>query len=233
MAAAIVGTRRGVGRAKCEARIARREMVGAARKEAAERFQKEQEQVAKLMAQYDTNKSGFLEPDQITKMLRDYTFNLTGRSSKPTQAELDCLLTLCDKAGDGRISTTELTGALQTWFAYVEKAEETSALLQKHDLTKSGKINEGELKPLLIELNEGADVPDDVLTWVWQQADLTGDGALTKFELTRAIAAWYVWLPEDQPGGKPGLIAGSIDKKDMPEKPAPQPQPQSACCTVS
>lgn len=226
--AAIGGVKRGVAKARREANIRQREDMANNRREAAKRYAKETEVVRRLMEAYDTDKSGYLEPEDIAKMLTDQTFSLIGHSEKPTKDELDCLISLCDREGNGKISCKEVLGATTTWCAYMEKGGETSALLQKHDLNGSGKINHGELRPLLTELNEGKDVPDDVLKWVWQQADLTGDGSLGQFELTRAIAAWYVWLPEEQPGGSPGMIAGQMDKKAMPEQ-----KPQSACCVVS
>eukprot|EP00747_Dinoflagellata_sp_TGD_P167390 gnl/TRDRNA2_/TRDRNA2_191730_c0_seq1.p1 gnl/TRDRNA2_/TRDRNA2_191730_c0~~gnl/TRDRNA2_/TRDRNA2_191730_c0_seq1.p1 ORF type:complete len:245 (+),score=41.56 gnl/TRDRNA2_/TRDRNA2_191730_c0_seq1:33-737(+) len=229
--AAIHGTRRGVERARREARIKRREELTQDRKEATARYRKETEMVTKLMETYDTNKSDVLEADQVSEMLKGYTFHLKGHNEHPTKDEVDCLLALCDKTGNGAIDRKELTNALVTWFAYVEKGDETRTLLQKHDLTKTGKINEGELKPLLVELNGGQDVPDDVLDWVWKQADLTGDGTLNQFELTRAIAAWYVWLPEDQPGGDTaGALGDDFRLSTMPQQ--FRKSATSACCTL-
>lgn len=202
-----------------------------ARREAAALYEKQKGVVAKLMKTYDVSNTGFLETSEIMEMLTGCNLELTGRPEKPTEQEVECLLALCDKEGDGRISQAEVLDATKTWCHYLHKGEETKVLLQKHDLSRSGKINQGELKPLLLELNEGTDVPDDVVQWVWSQADLTGDGSLTLFELTRAIAAWYVWLPEEQPGGAPGMLVADIDKNAMPEQ--PPPQPQSSCCTVS
>jgi len=232
--AAIGGVKRGVAKARKNANIRVREDMAQNRRAAAQRYAKETEVVKKLMEAYDKDKSGFWEPDDIKQMLTDQTFSI-GQSKigrvglTPTKDELDCLISLCDREHNGKISCEEVLGATTTWCAYMEKGAETHALLQKHDLSGTGKINHGELRPLLAELNDGSDVPDDVLKWVWEQADLIGDGCLGQFELTRAIAAWYVWLPEEQPGGSPGMIAGQMDRKAMPEqKPA-----QSACCVVS
>jgi len=227
--AAIGGAKRGRAIGQAKADIKRREACAKARRDAEERYRKEAEMVNKVMEAYDKDKSDDLDPDQITEMLVDYSFKLKGHTEKPTKDEVDSLLTLCDRTGNGKIAKKELMGVLTTWFAYIEKGDETRSLLEKHDLSKTGKINHGELAPLLKELNDGQEVPDDVLKWIWMQADLTGDGSLSAFELTRAVAAWYVWLPEDQPGGKPGMLAGQMDKEAMPEK---QQRVTSACCTV-
>lgn len=221
--AAIGGAKRGIARAKHEALIKQREQLCSLRRETAARYAKEGKVVSDLMDRYDTNKSGALEQEQVAEMLGDYTLNLKGHHEKPTKLEVDCLLNLVDKSGDGKVAREEVLSALSTWFAYIEKSDETAALLQKHDLSRTGKINHGELRPLLVELNEGRDIPDDVLQWVWQQADLTGDGSLGQFELTRAIAAWYVWMPEEEADG---ALTAKIDHASMPERP-------STCCAVS
>eukprot|EP00747_Dinoflagellata_sp_TGD_P183749 gnl/TRDRNA2_/TRDRNA2_38871_c0_seq1.p1 gnl/TRDRNA2_/TRDRNA2_38871_c0~~gnl/TRDRNA2_/TRDRNA2_38871_c0_seq1.p1 ORF type:complete len:235 (+),score=47.10 gnl/TRDRNA2_/TRDRNA2_38871_c0_seq1:48-752(+) len=228
-AAAAGGARRGREAAMQEFGRLEHEEIAKMRKEAVARYEKEKGLIAELMEGYDKDKNGFLMPDEIGQMLADCTLELVGHSEKPTKEEVDCLLWLCDKNSDGRIAAREVLNVTNTWCFHLEKGDETRALLQKYDLSRTGKINHGELRPLLVGLNEGNDVPDDVLKWVWRQADMTGDGTLCQFELTRAIAAWYVWVPEEQPGGKPGMIAGNMDEETMPERPEPQ---KSAICSV-
>merc|ERR1712113_369140 len=104
------------------------------------RYEEDKETVTNIMNAYDKNKTDHLEPDQVMDMLHDYSLTLKGHTEKPTEDEVGCLIALCDKAGDGRISKKELMGALVTWFAYIEKGKETLALLEKHDLSKTGKI---------------------------------------------------------------------------------------------
>lgn len=228
-AAAIAGSRRGREKAKKETEIRQREEMTKIRRETAERYQKESAAVAHLMDSYDLNNTGLLEQDEIIKMLTDYNFHFRNRSETPSQEELGTLLTLCETEVDGKISKDELISAVNTWQCYLEKSDETRVLLEKYDISRTGQINTGELGPLLMELNDGLAVPDDVLRWVWEQADVSGDGALNHMELMRAIAAWYVWLPEEQPGGKPGMIGGGLDRTSMPPQQTPA---SSACCVV-
>merc|ERR1719235_3037637 len=227
--AAIKGVKKGVTNAKATARFQKREEFSKLRRQTAKRYEAQKQVIIGLMQKYDKDQSGKLCEEEIITMLNDYQFDLLGKpKTAPTKEEVAALILLCDKDHDDRISGQEVLDSLSTWLAYIEKGEETVALLKKHDVNLSGTIDKKELRPLLSELNDGNGVPDDVVAWIWSQADLNGDRTLCQMELTRAIAAWYVWLPEDQEGNM-GMLKDGINTEKMPE----QRQPQSQCCVVS
>merc|ERR1719174_1269857 len=58
----------------------------------------------KVIAQYDTNKSGKLERDQVIKLLTDMDGS-TPAGTAPTDDQIDFLLKIADKQSDGAIET--------------------------------------------------------------------------------------------------------------------------------
>lgn len=230
MAAAATGARVGRQRAQREAAIKSRERFCKSREESLKRYEEEVKTIAKMLDLYDADQSRTLNQAEVSKMLGDYRAEALGKKEPPTEEEVECLVSLVDQNKDGRIEKREILNCLKTWFAYLEKKDGVMEMLKKFDLSRTGKINHGELRPLLQELNDGEEIPDDVLAWVWKQGDITGDGALSAVELTRAIASWYVWVPEEQPGGKPGMLAGNLDKSSMPAQ--PEPKKKSSICGV-
>lgn len=227
--AAMGGVRRGKLRGRKEAALEnfkKREKLGEERKKQELIYEAEQKNVEAIMKAHDTDQSGFIEKNELFKLLGDLNLSKLGRNETPTEDDLQCLICLCDEDADGRISKTEVADACRTWFAYMQHAEKTRAALEKFDLSGTGKINHGELRPLLMEMNSGEDIPDEVLKWIWQQADLTGDGSLSPIELTRAIAVWYAWLP-DEKAETPSIaeLRRNIDADAMPEQPQKSEEP--------
>lgn len=230
MAAAIGGWQRGKLRGQQEA-LAKRQFERRVREQI---YEEEKGQLESIMKLYDTDQSGYLEKTELPKMLEDYNLERLGRKGTPTEDDVTCLIYLCDWAGDGKISKHELKNALATWLAYMQHAERIYGTLQKFDLSNTGKINRGELKPLLVEMNKGEDVPDAVLEWIWDQADVLKDGALNTFELARAVAVWYAWSgtePTDQADDQ-ARLRSNIDGESMPPKPAPPPKKSSVCIVL-
>eukprot|EP00746_Dinoflagellata_sp_MGD_P162582 gnl/MRDRNA2_/MRDRNA2_90203_c0_seq1.p1 gnl/MRDRNA2_/MRDRNA2_90203_c0~~gnl/MRDRNA2_/MRDRNA2_90203_c0_seq1.p1 ORF type:complete len:251 (-),score=54.52 gnl/MRDRNA2_/MRDRNA2_90203_c0_seq1:343-1038(-) len=224
--AAIGGVRRGKLRAQKEIRgKLDRELL--LRKQL---YQEEQEKIAAIMKLYDTDKSHSIEQSELPKLLADANLEKFGRTGILKEDDIEALICFCDHNGDGRINKSEILQCLFTWFAYMEHEERVSSSMQKFDLSGTGKIdNHGELKPLLVEINKGEDVPDDVVKWVYGEADVLQDGKLNTFELARAIAVWYAWVPpsESATHAMPQL-AQNINTEAMP----PRPPKKSACCVV-
>ena len=63
--------------------------------------------------------------------------------------------------------------------------------LAKLDEKGITRITARELEPLLVELNDGNEVPAEVIDWVFSKADVNCDGKLNPLEIARAISAWY------------------------------------------
>lgn len=175
-----------------------------------ERAEQERAIVQKLIFDYDEDGSGILDQDQLTKLLKDYSLATFGRDGTPTKEDIDCLEALCAHPNKETTlaSVQEIIAVLDVWFAYIEKAPQVSKWLDKFDKSGTGTLdgpqamgatysmkanNRCELRPLLVELNGGQEVPDEVVQWVWEVGDVQGNGSLNRFELTKAIAAWYAW----------------------------------------
>lgn len=215
------------------ARLTRAKMAAEreARREEDKIYEEEQEKVAAIMKLYDKDQSGFLEASELPKLLMDYSLDRLGRTGNPTEDHVQCLIFLADDAGNGKLDKSELIGALWTWFAYMQHEEKMYGFIEKFDLSKEGTIRPEELKPLLQELNKGEEVPDEVLKWVFGEADVTQNGQLNSFELARAIAVWYSWTPDKETeAASMAELRRKVDDAQAP--PPPEKNKKSSFCVV-
>lgn len=216
------------------------------------RAEKERQMVQNLIFEYDKDQSGILDQAQLTELLKDYSLASFGRPGKPTEEDINCLEALCAHPNKETTlaSVQEIVSVLDVWFAYIEKAPEVEKWLAEFDKTQSGTIdgpmamtatysmkedNRCELRPLLVKLNGGQDVPQEVVSWVWEVGDVQGNGKLNKFELTRAVAAWYAWadvawFENDEAMRHPNAL--KIGKSQVPDH-LPQKETASCSCTIS
>lgn len=159
----------------------------------------------KLMLKYDTNNSGKLEEDQVKNLLTDMDSS-TPPGTPPSDEELKFIIKVSDRADDGCLERKELEFALHAWRILTTKRKEIETTMETFDKSGTGKLEKPELKEYLTALNGGIEVDDEELDWVLEQADIFGDGVMSKPELTMATAAWY----------------SLVKKKEQ----------QSACCTL-
>eukprot|EP00746_Dinoflagellata_sp_MGD_P000895 gnl/MRDRNA2_/MRDRNA2_101665_c0_seq1.p1 gnl/MRDRNA2_/MRDRNA2_101665_c0~~gnl/MRDRNA2_/MRDRNA2_101665_c0_seq1.p1 ORF type:complete len:251 (+),score=62.54 gnl/MRDRNA2_/MRDRNA2_101665_c0_seq1:57-755(+) len=231
MAAAATGSRRGKLTGQKES--LRNKLHTDVLTDAVEReiYKEEVQKVNTIFDIYDLDKSGFIEEAELPKLLEDYNMEMLGRKGPPQEEDVKALLNLCDENGDGKIGKDELVKSLGVWFAYMQHSPKIYEHMKKFDASGTGKINEGELRPVLVELNKGKPVPDEVIEWVWEQADVLKNGCLNNFELARAIAVWYAWTPESEPTNQTSMAAlrRSVEAETMPE---PQKKKQSSVCAV-
>mmetsp|Transcript_38440 Transcript_38440/g.104109 ORF Transcript_38440/g.104109 Transcript_38440/m.104109 type:complete len:129 (-) Transcript_38440:54-440(-) len=86
-------------------------------------------------------------------------------------------------------------GSAGKGLSYKERKEaelqEMEDKLSTYDKSGTGALSKTELKDLLVDLNNGAEVQDQEVDWVMAEADIFGDGQIHKTELVMAIAAWY------------------------------------------
>jgi Ca2+-binding EF-hand superfamily protein len=192
-------------------------------------YKQEQEKIAVIMKLYDTDQSGSIKAGEFPKLLADANLEQFGRKGVPKEEDIQALICLCDNDGNGAIDKPEILQCLFTWFAYMEHEEKILGFMQKFDVSGTGKIdNHEELKSLLVEINKGEDVPDDVVKWVYGEADVVQDGKLNTFELARAVAVWYAWAPPSESGAQAmPELAKKIDTEAMPPPPA-----KTSCCVV-
>eukprot|EP00811_Abedinium_folium_P003745 NODE_13444_length_1165_cov_7.260116.p1 GENE.NODE_13444_length_1165_cov_7.260116~~NODE_13444_length_1165_cov_7.260116.p1 ORF type:complete len:209 (-),score=71.42 NODE_13444_length_1165_cov_7.260116:456-1082(-) len=156
--------------------------------------------ITRTMKQYDTNKSGKLERDQVGKLLTDID-TTTPKGTPPSDVELTFILKFADRqnktaAPDNCIDRNELRAAVLCWNGYCKKRAEMEEAVKKYDKSETGKLEAPELKELLKELNSGCEVTDDEVSWVLEQSDVNGDGGLSAPELMLAIAQWYSLVEE-------------------------------------
>merc|ERR1712178_401460 len=71
------------------------------------------------MEMYDYNKSGKLERDQLIKMLTDADTSTPG-GAPPTEEQVQFLLQVADKAGDGCIDSSEVQELLGIWHTFID-----------------------------------------------------------------------------------------------------------------
>jgi len=156
----------------------------------------EVKKMAKIMKKYDTNRSGKLEKNQVRKLLTDLDSS-TPQDTPPTEEELNFIMHLADdKCENDAIDLSELKTAITAWHVYTTTRNDIEQALSKYDVSNSGSLEADELKEYLKELNGGIEVSADEVNWVMGQADIFGDGSVSKHELILATAAWYANVEE-------------------------------------
>jgi len=181
---AIVGARRG------KRRPLPKTNVSTERSKAYEEVLKKAAANKALMTKYDMNQSGKLEEDQVKQLLTDMDSS-TPAGTAPSDLELQFIIKVADKEYDGCLMQGEIDFALKAWAILTKKRTEIEWAMDKFDKSCTGKLEKNELKEYLTSLNGGIPVEDEEVDWVLEQADVFGDGAITKPELTKATAAWY------------------------------------------
>merc|ERR1719478_1337603 len=142
--------------------------------------------IASLFAQYDSNKSGKLGPDQLRRLLADTDVNAW---AAPSDEEVDFVLLCGDRNRNGGIDRDELEQTLRVWYEYVEHRHELAEALANFDKSCTGKLDRFELQEYLESL--GADkVTERDVERVLCEADVFRDGAIRQTELGLATAAW-------------------------------------------
>eukprot|EP00930_Biecheleria_cincta_P089379 TRINITY_DN78677_c0_g1_i1.p1 TRINITY_DN78677_c0_g1~~TRINITY_DN78677_c0_g1_i1.p1 ORF type:complete len:221 (+),score=64.32 TRINITY_DN78677_c0_g1_i1:61-663(+) len=148
-----------------------------------------------IIKKYDVNKTKKLERDQVVLLLTDLD-DSTPVGTAPADEEVDFIMKVADKSGDGALERSELEDAIQAWKIYTEKRTEMEEKVKQFDTSGSGKLEKPEVKEYLKSLNGGKEVSDAEVEWVLAEADYFSDGALRSTELVFATAAWYAHVEE-------------------------------------
>jgi len=141
----------------------------------------------KIFEDYDANKDNKLDIEELATIMTDST----APGTPPSTEELDFVLKVGDRNGDGYIDITELEAALIAWKQYSVSKDYLEATMKKFDKSGSGTLEKSELKAYLTELNGGLAPKDLEVDWVMQEADVIGDGVIHTQELTMATQSWY------------------------------------------
>jgi len=150
-------------------------------------------QLNKIVRKFDKNKSGKLERAQVMELLTAIDSS-TPEGTQPSDEETDWVIKVADKAGDGCIDAGELQEAIACWMTYVDKREEMERMVEKYDVSKTGKLSRDEVKAYLTDLNGGKEVTEEELDMVFKAADAFGDGQIHIPELQIATACWYGYV---------------------------------------
>lgn len=135
--------------------------------------------------QLDKDGNGTLDREELKQLMQEL------HNKSVNDDEVEYLMVKFDTSNNGGIERKEMEKMLFQWQTYVQALPEVEAFFTKYDTDGSGRIEPDELKKLLTELNEGNVVTDEDVAWVMERADVTGNGAITKMEMKRALALWY------------------------------------------
>jgi Ca2+-binding EF-hand superfamily protein len=236
MAAAIIGARHGKLLGQQQAELARQQAVSLHRLQAREKTKREQEMVKALLEKYDKDGNQGLDRNELKPMLCDYSLESLGRTERVTEEDLDFLIALVQRRGgneDGLVKGSEITAACETWYAWLERGPKIDAFICRFDENKNGQLEKEELNAFLLHLNKGKPFPPEILDYVMDQADFTKTGTLSRMEVARAVAVWYMWSGHDVTGkaAQRNRLNGYIDRTKLQGLPAKNVD--QGCCTIS
>lgn len=213
---AIAARRKAKKRDEAHMRASKSDGAGNARLSAAEAEDKKIQALKDVMKRYDTNNSGKLEEDQIRKLLTDIDDH-TPPGTPPSDEEVQFILKVADQEGDNCLTLEELEFALKTWHIFTKMRANMEKAIDEFDKSGEGTLSKDELRHYLMSLNDGHEVSDSEVNWVLKEADLFGDGVISKPELVMATSAWYCHAENR--------------KEDAPPPAAAQPT-HSVCCAL-
>ena len=148
-------------------------------------------QIMQIFSKYDTNGSKKLEPEQLRNLLRDLSVTESDDPGlEPTDDEVRFVLTVADKRNNESIDQDEVLYAVRIWKNYMQDKPLIDAKMAKYDTDRTGKLNRQQLTNFLVDLNDGKQVTEEEVDWVFRKADVLGDGAIGGIELKCVIAAW-------------------------------------------
>mmetsp|Transcript_107285 Transcript_107285/g.189715 ORF Transcript_107285/g.189715 Transcript_107285/m.189715 type:complete len:200 (-) Transcript_107285:105-704(-) len=148
-----------------------------------------------MFLKYDRNKNNRLERNEITQMLTDMD-TATPPGTKPTKEEVDFVIQIADKSGDGALNRSEFEAAINGWHTYVKLRPKMTETIKKYDKTGNGQLGKSELKAYLTDLNEGHEVSDDEVNAIFKHADQSRTGQLNKTEVYMATSVWYTHVEQ-------------------------------------
>lgn len=164
------------------------------RKKDAERGEREK-RLDDLFTELDTNGDECLEASEVKILLQSLA-----DGQEPSEEELTFIMRTIGCKKNQHINRAQLSQAIESWSLYLKEfGTEGSAgkvLFEKHDTSKTGKLNQEELRSLLMEL-AGSEVEQTDVDWIMAKADVLGDGMIAKIELSQAITLWLQKLADD------------------------------------
>eukprot|EP00746_Dinoflagellata_sp_MGD_P162678 gnl/MRDRNA2_/MRDRNA2_90339_c0_seq1.p1 gnl/MRDRNA2_/MRDRNA2_90339_c0~~gnl/MRDRNA2_/MRDRNA2_90339_c0_seq1.p1 ORF type:complete len:258 (+),score=62.23 gnl/MRDRNA2_/MRDRNA2_90339_c0_seq1:74-775(+) len=179
-AAAIVGVRLGKEKARKELRIGRNR----------QRIVEEAAlQANAFEALFNRQPPGTSE-QRLRSALQKYA-----EAKKLTADDVDFIYHAADVDKNGVLDPEEVKFAFRMYRVWADHHVKFQEAFHKYDADKSGSLNHGEFRELLVELNEGQLVKNEEVAWVMERADVNQDGVLHLVELIVAVSVWYCDVP--------------------------------------
>jgi Ca2+-binding EF-hand superfamily protein len=179
-----------------------------------------------LMAKYDTDESGQLDPAQTSELMASFN-----NGQAPTQHEVDFVLKMADTSRTGGLSSRgELKRAVAVWKGLQRDMELIDGRFSVYDKNDSGVLEPAQVRTMLADLNEGVAPTKNEMSWILQTADSRGNGALDRDELHTAVVMWYA-RPGTRLHREQSTPAG--DAVVGPHRAQAVGAGESACCVVS
>mmetsp|Transcript_54903 Transcript_54903/g.139151 ORF Transcript_54903/g.139151 Transcript_54903/m.139151 type:complete len:214 (-) Transcript_54903:80-721(-) len=150
----------------------------------------------KCLPKFSTEGPDVLNRSQVKALLAE----VSNQQQPPSNEEVDFILKICEGSDEDpdMLERSEVQHAVEAWATYIEQRDMLQATLDEYDTSGSGKLEKDELEKYLKHLNGDMEVSDEEVDWVWRQADVFCDGALTKPGLLMATAAWYIHVDHVQ-----------------------------------
>eukprot|EP00286_Rhodomonas_abbreviata_P012012 CAMPEP_0181328004 /NCGR_PEP_ID=MMETSP1101-20121128/22444_1 /TAXON_ID=46948 /ORGANISM="Rhodomonas abbreviata, Strain Caron Lab Isolate" /LENGTH=210 /DNA_ID=CAMNT_0023436783 /DNA_START=15 /DNA_END=647 /DNA_ORIENTATION=+ len=154
--------------------------------------------VNEILKKYDVTHDKALNKDELACLLQD----LNG-GEKPTEEEVLWVLKTADRQDhqeNGMINRDEIPLALEVWDSYERAKPFIKKMFDKYDTNHSGKLEMGQLKAMLTDLNDGHAPEDEEVKMVMDLADgevSKKTGGVNKTELQGAITIWYMHVDEE------------------------------------
>mmetsp|Transcript_120593 Transcript_120593/g.240129 ORF Transcript_120593/g.240129 Transcript_120593/m.240129 type:complete len:205 (+) Transcript_120593:80-694(+) len=145
---------------------------------------------------FDTNQSGQLEAEQLKELLASKF-----PESPPSDTDISNIITFAKKeAGQsGKVIVTDPNAvgqdaailAVAHYINYLEASKALNALMEKHDVSKSGQLEREELRQLMVEYaQDDVTVEEEDVDYILEQCDQSKSGGIRVEELLPAIASW-------------------------------------------
>lgn len=145
-----------------------------------------------IMKEYDKSHTGVLSRQEVkemaTKILGRYAPELGGLEFE----EIDLIMMCGGDTVQPELRAEELPGALAIICRIKEENENLVRLFRKYDVDKSGDLPASQLKPLLQEVYDGIEPPEDDIAYILRQCEPRGaEDPIKQDQLKAALACWY------------------------------------------
>mmetsp|Transcript_27381 Transcript_27381/g.42768 ORF Transcript_27381/g.42768 Transcript_27381/m.42768 type:complete len:228 (-) Transcript_27381:227-910(-) len=119
--------------------------------------------------------------------------------------------------------------AVDAYLSYKDSAPEITEMFKKFDPDGNANLDRAELTEMLTELNEGVAPQESEVDWVMKEADIIGQGMISKPCLAKAISLWYTHVEEqaNSPNRTPRTPRIELEE-DVPER---KEQVKSSACS--